>query len=183
MTRTQKIRRDGIRHKAKIDDDALFLSIAHSIEQFKPEHPAVEAILTPQVIVTLSLDRSGLQVELPGANGSRRVVALDSRHIFEHLLRLLLAQADRRIEIGLDGAPTQAQARHWRHLSPDGGGPSDTCKFCLADGLISRGRAPRGNVIAIGDGSATVRRLSPRGKARQGSQQQRIRQTLEEIGL
>jgi hypothetical protein len=99
----------------------------------------------PQVIVTLAPNGT-LIAELPGANGARRQVPLGTgvRKSFddpvplveESLTRILQGQLNSRVEIGLDGAPTQAQVKHWeRHeIWAD-----PTCRFCIAE----RGLHPR----------------------------------------
>ena len=69
----------------------------------------------PQVIVTLS-PQGHLQAELPGANGSRRRVDLRADSAVKTLTRILQGQLQSKVEIGLDGAPTQAQVRHWARV-------------------------------------------------------------------
>lgn len=79
--------------------------------------------MTPQVIVTLS-PAGDLQVELPGTNGSRRVVPLTG-DIEAALHRMLRAQARGERLIGSDAEPTEAQLRHFGHSAP-----VETCVFC-----------------------------------------------------
>jgi hypothetical protein len=88
----------------------------------------------PQVIVTLAPNGT-LIAELPGPNGARRQVPLGPQP-GPTLLRILQNQLSNRTEIGLDGAPTQAQVKHWeRHeIWAD-----PTCRFCIAE----RGLHPR----------------------------------------
>lgn len=85
---------------------------------------------TPQLLVTLN-PQGELCIELPGEQATRRQVICRDSEIAATLHRILLAQALDRTEIGLDGAPTQAQVRHWeRHeIWPD-----NHCRFCLAEG-------------------------------------------------
>src|SRR5258706_12957137 len=85
---------------------------------------------TPQVIVSLT-PQGGLKVELPGIMATRRSIEIRTAEAGDTLLRILLAQQADRTEIGLDGAPTGQQLRHWeRHqVWPDG-----RCRFCLAEG-------------------------------------------------
>jgi hypothetical protein len=84
----------------------------------------------PQVIITLS-PQGSLIIELPAANGARRQIDL-SGDCEATLKRILQAQLRERVEIGLDGAPTAAQVRHWeRH----GKWKDPQCRFCIAAGL------------------------------------------------
>ncbi len=144
---------------------------------------------SPQLLITLTPDRLGLQAELPGANGSRRVVSLSSKAFFSDCLRILLAQANLKVEIGLDGAPTQAQVRHWEQHGADH--PSDRCPFCLEAGWVHfrPGSGQRRREQTQGDGSVKVRRLPAKGKARSGGGGQKrnlarkISASLEELGL
>jgi hypothetical protein len=111
----------------------------------------------PQVIVTLAPNGT-LIAELPGPNGARRQVPL-GKNPGETLTRILQNQLSNRTEIGLDGAPTQAQVRHWeRHeIWAD-----PTCRFCIAE----RGLHPRQKPKAVADkpmsksNGVEVRRLS-----------------------
>lgn len=145
-----------------------------------------EPILIPQVIVTLS-SAGTLQAELPGANGSRRVIPLGAgstsrrdERIEAVLIRILTAQSRNQIELGLDGAPTSRQLLHWeRHWQF----PDDRCPHCLAEGAAHRPsrRWARASEHAAGDGSVTVRRLVPKGRA--ARMKQTIQASLEEIGL
>jgi hypothetical protein len=101
----------------------------------------------PQVIVTLAPNGT-LIAELPGPNGARRQVPLGSEP-GPTLLRILQGQLNSRVEIGLDGAPTQAQVRHWeRHeIWAD-----PTCRFCIAE----RGLHPRQKPKAVADKPVVV---------------------------
>ena len=94
---------------------------------------------TPQLILTLA-PGGQLVVELPGANGSRRQVKLEGsdEDIIASLLRMLQAQLRSQISIGLDGAPTQAQARHWTRHQGLWGDPS--CPFCISEGRFGAKR-------------------------------------------
>jgi hypothetical protein len=113
----------------------------------------------PQVIVTLAPNGT-LIAELPGPNGARRQVALGSGFrkdmgrdpvplVEESLTRILQGQLASRVEIGLDGAPTQAQVKHWeRHeIWAD-----PTCRFCIAE----RGLHPRQKPKAVADKPVVV---------------------------
>jgi len=133
----------------------------------------------PQLIITLTPDRLGLQAELPGVNGSRRVVSLGKSEFFSSCLRILRATADAKVEIGLDGAPTQAQVKHWDQHSPKA--PSDRCPFCLAEGWVhSRPRGAKRSEQTQGDGSVKVRKIAARGGRPLG---RKISASLEELGL
>jgi hypothetical protein len=67
----------------------------------------------------------------------------------ETLTRMLQGQLNSRVEIGLDGAPTQAQVRHWeRHeIWAD-----PTCRFCIAE----RGLHPRQKPKAVAEKPTVV---------------------------
>jgi hypothetical protein len=101
----------------------------------------------PQVIVTLAPNGT-LIAELPGPNGARRQVPLGPQP-GPTLLRILQNQLSNRTEIGLDGAPTQAQVKHWeRHeIWAD-----PTCRFCIAE----RGLHPRQKPKAVADKPVVV---------------------------
>jgi hypothetical protein len=101
----------------------------------------------PQVIVTLAPNGT-LIAELPGPNGARRQVPL-GKNPGETLVRILQGQLNSRVEIGLDGAPTQAQVKHWeRHeIWAD-----PTCRFCIAE----RGLHPRQKPKAVADKAVVV---------------------------
>lgn len=84
----------------------------------------------PQLLITLS-PQGKLVCELPGQQATRRQIELRTSDAGETLLRILEGQAREGIEIGLDGAPTAAQVRHWeRHAT----WPSSACRFCIAEG-------------------------------------------------
>jgi hypothetical protein len=88
----------------------------------------------PQVLVTITPE-GGLAIELPGQQATRRQVLLREGDAGVTLLRILKAQQDHRVELGLDGAPTGAQVNHWeRHnIWPD-----SRCRFCLAEGRAKK---------------------------------------------
>lgn len=84
----------------------------------------------PQLIITLT-PAGHLAVELPGAFATRRQVTLNTAEAGQSLLRMLEAQARDQAEIGLDGAPTAAQVKHWeRHQI----WADSHCRFCIAEG-------------------------------------------------
>lgn len=84
----------------------------------------------PQLILTLT-PQGTLAAELPGFQGTRRRIDIHLAEAGQTLLRILKAQVRESTEIGLDGAPTQAQVRHWeRHAT----WPSASCRFCLGEG-------------------------------------------------
>lgn len=112
----------------------------------------------PQVIVSLS-PSGGLRLELPGPFATRRVIDLRKGETESTLLRILLAQQDGDIAIGLDGAPTEAQLRHWeRHQT----WPAQGCRFCISEGraLPVSGNAARRVLMSRPD--VTVRICAPR---------------------
>lgn len=85
---------------------------------------------SPQVLVTLSPDGK-LVLELPGTQATRRQLQVRDGELAETLHRILQAQLSDQTEIGLDGAPTQAQVQHWeRH----GIWASSQCRFCISEG-------------------------------------------------
>lgn len=134
----------------------------------------------PQVIVTLS-PSGDLQAELPGPNGSRRVVPLLPGQQMDTLLRILVAQRDGQLSVGEDGAPTMAQAIHWqRHaIFRD-----PACPFCAAElrqfeVKRSRTRTPKQSHEA-GRG-VRVTLVPPRVKGR--AKPKALKETLEELGL
>lgn len=96
----------------------------------------------PQIILTLA-PGGELKAELPGANGSRRQILLQgpAEEQISALRRILQGQLASSVEIGLDGAPTEAQARHWQRHADAWGDPN--CKFCLAEGRFDGGRNRR----------------------------------------
>lgn len=86
--------------------------------------------MIPQLIVTLTPEGK-LAVELPGFQATRRQIVLRTPEAGENLIKMLQAQAMDKTEIGLDGAPTEAQVRHWeRHAT----WPDSHCRFCLSEG-------------------------------------------------
>jgi hypothetical protein len=113
----------------------------------------------PQVIVTLAPNGT-LIAELPGPNGARRQVPLGPQP-GPTLLRILQNQLSNRTEIGLDGAPTQAQVKHWeRHeIWAD-----PTCRFCIAERGLHPRQKPKATtqkpVVVSKSNGVEVRRLS-----------------------
>lgn len=142
-----------------------------------PREPIQRTI--PQLILVLTPNQAGLQIELPGANGMRRVIPVSRGDKLQDVaLRILQAQARQQIEIGLDGAPTSRQLLHWeRHwMFPD-----DRCPFCIAEGTAHRPskRWQRASEHVVGDGSVTVRRVPPKGRP----MRQKLSGSLESLGL
>lgn len=135
--------------------------------------------VVPQLIITLSPSQDGLQAELPGSSGSRRVVSFRQNDFAEDCLRILQGLARSTVQIGEDGAPTQAQVRHWeRHeLFPD-----PRCPFCRAEGRAAPIRQPKTRplTIPIGDGSVIVRRIKAKTR---GGTKTKLTASLEELGL
>lgn len=141
---------------------------------------AVSEMTIPQVIVTLS-PSGALQAELPGSNGSRRVVPLLPGQEIGTLERILAAQQSGQLSVGEDGAPTGAQALHWqRHaIFRD-----PACPFCASElqtvlASDKKARARRESHEA-GRG-VRVTKLAPRVKGKQG--RKAIAETMEELGL
>lgn len=143
-----------------------FVPALASAETIQRSRNPAPAILHPQIIITLTPDHSALQAELPGLNGTRRVIPLRSADIAETLLRILQGQHRQKVEIGLDGAPTARQIWHWERHNV---WPSNDCPFCIADGRCTSGASRHRPVEhAAGDGSVTVRRV-PAKASGQGS--------------
>jgi hypothetical protein len=69
----------------------------------------------PQLILRLS-PSGEVVAELPGANGSRRVVSIESLDQVRRILRAQMFPSERRI--GHDAAPTQAQIKSWLKANP-----------------------------------------------------------------
>ena len=90
-------------------------------------------IISPQVILTIS-PTGELQLELPGANGARRRIGVNEHSLAPIARRILEAQALRAIAIGEDGAPTQAQVRHWESHG-NGRFRDPRCPFCSEERL------------------------------------------------
>jgi hypothetical protein len=143
----------------------------------------------PQVIVTLA-PNGRLIAELPGPNGARRKVDL-AGDCEATLTRILQAQLRNRIEIGLDGAPTQAQTRHWERHSI---WADPSCPFCIAErGLKpkkdkarldavadSLDRINKGNkgLLNAGNGEVTVRRIGAKDTAKLKAKHEREQRAL-----
>lgn len=125
----------------------------------------------PQILITLAPD-GRLVAELPGANGMRRQVPVESLGTIRRMLGAQLAQPAS--SIGTTGAPTTGQVIHWeRHqtAAPD-------CPWCMAASMgidvserahVRSQRALRQQRAAnsfhrVGDGSVKVRVLPPRGR-------------------
>jgi|SRR6267154_3976649 len=117
----------------------------------------------PQVLVSLT-PTGGLKVELPGVSATRRVVELRSGEEGETLRRILEAQLLGDVEIGLDGAPTGAQVRHWeRHQDF----PAEGCRFCMAEGryLVQSSRSKVRIIINRSDCVVRIIPAKAKGKA------------------
>lgn len=134
----------------------------------------------PQVLVTLSPDGQ-LIAELPGANGSRRRVELRRGCEAESLTRMLQAQLASQVAIGEDGAPTQAQVRHWERHSVFA---DPRCPHCVHDGrsagpreLRSRKPAP---VVLAEHGGVTIRRVAA---GKRAAKLIRTSKTVADLGL
>lgn len=134
----------------------------------------------PQLILTLS-PQGALVVELPGSFATRRKIELREADALATLRRILEAQAQDQTEIGLDGAPTTAQVKHWeRH----GTWPDTRCKFCVAEGRFgapAQFRRSRSELVYKTPGGVEVRRLRPK----QSGEKKRSRASRDakELGL
>lgn len=116
--------------------------------------------LTPQLLLTIS-PSGGLVAELPGTMATRRKLELHGTAEVQlaTIHRILEGQAQDQTELGLDGAPTEAQVRHWeRHeIWPD-----TRCKFCLAEGRFgapAQVRNTRRELVYKTPAGVEVRRL------------------------
>src|SRR5215469_6413552 len=133
----------------------------------------------PQVILTLT-PSGDLAVELPGFMATRRKIILREKDAGQSLKRILRAQLDNKAEIGLDGAPTIAQLKHWeRH----GVWPDSHCRFCIAEGRAKpdHQRVKRYEVLMKRSDGVEVRRLKEgmSGKTATAT----VASTAEECGL
>lgn len=118
---------------------------------------------TPQVIVSLT-PGGNLKVELPGVMCTRRSIEMRTSEAGETLLRILRAQEMDQTEIGLDGAPTGQQLKHWeRH----GVWPDSRCRFCIAEGR-AKGQSQRQKrqQTIIDHGDVKVLRIASRTKGK-----------------
>lgn len=140
-------------------------------------HAVADLGRSPFVQVSLA-DNGLLQLELPGANGTRRAIALALGHEAEIIQRVLAAKRASRVAIGEDGAPTTSQVRHWQMHYMFG---DSRCPHCIAEGR-ARVTSPRASSPSrgVGDGSVTVRRLAPR---RAKATVAHVGRTAEELGL
>lgn len=134
----------------------------------------------PQLILTLT-PQGELAVELPGQQATRRQVVLRTGEAGQSLLRMLEAQARDQCEIGLDGAPTIAQVRHWeRHET----WPDSHCRFCLAEGRASPDYGPlrrsRREVIYKTPQGVEVRKIK---SGARGPSHQSTTKNPEDLGL
>ena len=117
----------------------------------------------PQIIITLDSD-GRLIANLPSHSATLRKVPLREGAEGPSLRRMFEAQARGELQIGEDGAPTQAQVRHWEeHKEAQ---PDRRCRFCaeagwLADGANSR-RAMREIIANASGGGVIVRRITAR---------------------
>jgi hypothetical protein len=89
---------------------------------------------TPQLILRLS-PTGNVVAELPGANGSRRVIAIESLEQVRRILTARLCGEDRRI--GYDTAPTQAQVDEWLRRHPKKRSRSTKVDLLRKAGLLS----------------------------------------------
>lgn len=136
---------------------------------------------TPSISVSLS-PAGTLLMAFPGSLGHPRLIPLDS---LGTLRRVLMAQAASKVEIGLDGAPTERQVLHWeKHWQFR----SERCPFCreeLAAEKAKEGKKLRDEVRTASrkgpihrmPGGVEVRTIPP---TRQSSE---TRRTVEDLGL
>ena len=110
----------------------------------------------PQLIVTL-LPSGALAAELPGPFATRRKVEMTDSEVATTVRRILEAQSHDRTEIGLDGAPTNAQVLHWEKHQQFA---SARCRFCLAEGRIKPAaeKRRRSEKIDLGGGIVMIKK-------------------------
>lgn len=120
---------------------------------------------TPQLLLSLSPE-GALQTELPGAFGTRRKLVLQGtpETQLSTIRRVLEALAQDKTEIGLDGAPTEAQVRHWeRHCGEGFQAQADTrCRFCIEEGRFgapAQARTVRKPLVYRTSSGVEVRRI------------------------
>jgi hypothetical protein len=92
--------------------------------------------MIPQIIITLS-PQGEVQMELPGANGGRRVLPVLS---IGQLRRILYAQASGERGIGTEAEPTEAALWHWQNHKKR---IDDHCPFCRAEEQTRKNFMPR----------------------------------------
>lgn len=137
-------------------------------------------MVVPQIIITLS--PQGLpQAELPGANGSRRVIALSPGQCYDSLRMILLDQQrahsqQKRAKLDEKGSPSQS----WlTHLERHQDWPSDTCPHCQDEGRTLRpSKRKRGDRVLLKRDGIVVRH-APGKKGRKLSDPR----SAEELGL
>lgn len=133
----------------------------------------------PQVIVTLGPEGQFV-AELPGSQATRRRIELSDEGALETLKRILQAQVLDRTEIGLDGAPTGAQVKHWEL---HGQWADSRCRFCIAEGRAksAKGNRQRRTETERRPDGVEIKRVLPgqKGKAKV----QETRKSAEEMGL
>lgn len=130
--------------------------------------------------VTVRLSPEGkLTLALPGfLNGSRDIV-LRKDEAGETLVRILMALSEDKTEIGLDGAPTQAQVHHWeRHTI----WADERCRFCLAEGRVkpSAQRFHKKTLVEKRSDGIEIRKIAT-GKS--GPRVLRTRKSLADLGF
>lgn len=121
----------------------------------------------PQVIVSIT-PQGQLKVELPGIMATRRSIEIRTSEAGETLLRILRAQEQDQTELGLDGAPTTQQLKHWeRHnLWPD-----SRCRFCLAEGRVKPAeQKQRRRQLIVEHGEVQVHRIRAKQKGKAAPQ-------------
>lgn len=130
--------------------------------------------------VEIKLDEEGrLTLLLPGFMNASRAVTLRTAEAGETLQRILRALDEDKTEIGLDGAPTLAQVRHWeRHTI----WADERCRFCLAEGRIkpSKQRFHKTTVVEKRSDGIEIRRIAT-GKS--GPRKLRSAKSLRDLGF
>ena len=135
----------------------------------------------PQLLITLSL-QGGLVLELPGSMGTRRQVQVRDGELASTCHRILAAQLLEQTEIGLDGAPTQAQVKHWeRH----GIWADSQCRFCLSEGRAhaSRPKTRRKVLVSVDRAGVEVRRIKTGLSSAPKTKKISSKKSAEELGL
>ena len=128
--------------------------------------------MEPKVTVTLNANGE-LVAELPGLNGARRHLIL--RDVASDLCRILQAQLSNKSTIGLDGAPTQGQIKHWEK---HGIFADPQCPWCRSEGRFTGRKDKVQPIILSNYDGVVVRRLPPRGKARKAKAAPTLAPTL-----
>ena len=137
---------------------------AQPVATLNPDRTA-RPVKVPQVIITLS-PRGELQAELPAAGAVRRVVTMRDDEAVNSLRTILQAQLEGHIAIGEDGAPTAQQVKHWES---HGASPDSRCRFCMAEGRITKSKRRLRRTIISKSKDVEIRRIAAKQPAKRST--------------